>query len=249
GGRPALRAGHAGDQLQPGCVRSRRPGRAARGRWGRVRCTRRAGRDLSSLPGVGAAMIGTTPGDTGTTLPVAHAGTTARVAVRLLARRPGLLVLVVVSTVLAGVAGLVAPIALGRLVDQLYATAGAPADTRIGHVVTAAALTAGAGVLGGVLAWASWRWTAVLGESAVATLRHDVVGHALELDSALVESAGPGDLVSRVADDSRTVATASAQLVPMMVSSLVAVVVTAAGLLAIDWRLGLVGMVAIPMYG
>jgi len=194
-------------------------------------------------------MIGTTPGDTGTTLPVAHAGTTARVAVRLLARRPGLLVLVVVSTVLAGVAGLVAPIALGRLVDQLYATAGAPADTRIGHVVTAAALTAGAGVLGGVLAWASWRWTAVLGESAVATLRHDVVGHALELDSALVESAGPGDLVSRVADDSRTVATASAQLVPMMVSSLVAVVVTAAGLLAIDWRLGLVGMVAIPMYG
>src|SRR5699024_10001749 len=110
GGRPALRAGHAGDQLQPGCVRSRRPGRAARGRWGRVRCTRRAGRDLSSLPGVGAAMIGTTPGDTGTTLPVAHAGTTARVVVRLLARRPGLLVLVVVSTVLAGVAGLVAPI-------------------------------------------------------------------------------------------------------------------------------------------
>src|SRR5699024_12254939 len=93
------------------------------------------------------------------------------------------------------------------------------------------------------------RCGAVAGASRVATRRHGVRAHALELGSALVECAGPGHLVSRVARGSRTVATGSAQLVPMMVSSLVAVVVTAAGLLASDWRLGLVGMVAIPMYG
>lgn len=189
------------------------------------------------------------PASSRSTLPIAGARATAHVAVRLLARRPGLLLVVVVTTVLAGITGLVAPIALGRLVDQLYATTGAPADERFGLVLTTALLTAGAGLLGGLLAWASWRWTAVLGESAVASLREDVVGRALELDSALVESAGIGDLVSRVADDSRTVATASAQLVPWMVSSLVAVVVTAGGLITIDWRLGLVGLVAVPMYG
>jgi len=182
------------------------------------------------------------------TLPIADTKATFRVALTLLARQPGLLIVAVTTTVLAGVTGLVAPAALGWLVDELTLHAGDPAADRLTPVLIAAGVSAAAGLLGGGFAWIAWRCTAAVGETAVADLREEVVGRALALDSALVEQAGPGDLVSRVAEDSRTVAAATAEIVPWLLSSLMAVAVTAIGLLAIDWRLGLVGLAAVPMY-
>lgn len=182
------------------------------------------------------------------TLPVADGRATFRVALTLLARQPGPLAVAIVATLFAGVAGLVAPAALGWLVDELTSLAEVPGADRVTPVLVAAAVCGVAGLVGGGFAWLAWRSTAAVGETAVASLREEVVARALALDSATVEQAGPGDLVSRVAEDSRTVAAATAEIVPWLLSSLMAVAVTAVGLLALDWRLGLVGLAAVPMY-
>lgn len=182
------------------------------------------------------------------TLPVAGSRATARVAWRLLWARPALLVVVVIASLCAGAAGLVAPIVLGRLVDVLPTTAGLDWSAQFQPVAIAAGLTVAAGLVGAVFTWIGMRATAQVGEHAVADLREKVVGRALQLDAAQVERAGTGDLVSRVAEDSRTVAAATSQLVPYLLSALTAVVTTSVGMVALDWRLGLVGLVAVPMY-
>src|SRR5699024_206174 len=69
-----------------------------------------------------------------------------------------------------------------------------------------------------------------------------------ELESQRIEVTGTGDLVSRAADDSRKISEAAAQVLPLVVESLLLVIVSAAGLAAIDWRLGIVGLAALPMY-
>src|SRR5699024_10112391 len=81
----------------------------------------------------------------------------------------------------------------------------------------------------------------------VAGLRTEVVDSALSLESQRIEVTGTGDLVSRVADDSRKISEAAAQVLPLVVESLLVVIVSAAGLAAIDWRLGIVGLAALPM--
>lgn len=179
-------------------------------------------------------------------LPIADSRSTARAAWQLLRSRPGLLVVVVVASLAAGVAGLVAPIVLGRLVDVLPTVGSGPEAVR--PVVIAAVVTVAAGLVGAIFTWVGMRATARVGEHAVADLREDVVDRALRLDSAQIEQAGSGDLVSRVAEDSRVVASATSSLVPYLLSALTAVITTGVGMLALDWRLGLVGLVAIPMY-
>ncbi len=179
-------------------------------------------------------------------LPIADSRTTVRAAWRLLRSRPALLVVVVVASLAAGVAGLVAPMVLGWLVDVLPTVGAGPDAVR--PVVTAAVVTVAAGLVGAIFTWLGMLATARIGEHAVADLREEVVDRALRLDSAQIERAGNGDLVSRVAEDSRVVASATSSLVPHLLSAVTAVVTTGVGMLALDWRLGLIGLIAIPMY-
>ncbi|MGY4720114.1 ABC transporter ATP-binding protein [Naumannella huperziae] len=180
--------------------------------------------------------------DTATLLPNATRAQALARTWRLLRRRPGESIMVVLSAVVVGLAGLVGPIMLGRLVDRLLADPAWP------PVVITAAAIAGSAALGGIATWTGLRALARAGEAAVAELREDALAAALRLDAPVVERAGPGDLVSRVAEDARVVTEAIAMVVPLLVASLVTVAVSAIGLLAVDWRLGLVGLVAVPMY-
>ncbi len=86
------------------------------------------------------------------------------------------------------------------------------------------------------------------GEPALADLREQALDRALHLDSIRLEEAGAGDLLSRMGDDVRTVAQSLTQIVPLLIQSLVAVVFTAGGLFALDWRLGLAGLASAPFY-
>ncbi|MEY2532586.1 MAG: ATP-binding cassette, subfamily bacterial, partial [bacterium] len=80
-----------------------------------------------------------------------------------------------------------------------------------------------------------------------AALRERVVGHALRLPAARLERAGRGDLLSRVGDDVAVVAEAVVQALPALARALVTVVLTFAGLAAIDPRLALAGACAVPV--
>lgn len=165
----------------------------------------------------------------------------AHLAPLLRARWGWLIVLILAGIANAG-AGLVGPWAIGRLVDELPAGAGS------GVVIECAIAVAIAGVVMALGTWIGAWALAHIAMPVVADLRTQVVESALNLESQRIESTGTGDLVSRVADDSRKISEAAAQVLPLVVESLLIVIVSAAGLAVIDWRLGIVGLVALPMY-
>lgn len=149
---------------------------------------------------------------------------------------------VLILGLVTAICGLIGPWAVGVVVDKLLITP----DFRqvLGYCLLI--------VVGGIIAALGTWWGNVLLarvlEPAIANLRESVLDEALTLDSDTVERAGRGDLVSRVADDSREVSTAASSVMPMVIQAGFTVIVSAVGMTAVDWRLGLIGLIAIPLY-
>jgi len=141
--------------------------------------------------------------------------------------------------VLAGAAGLVAPWVLGAIANDV----GAHRDT----VLSSALFIAGAALAGALFGGVSVVMLARVGEPALAELREQVLSRALTLPSDRIERSTTGDLLSRLADDVRTVSDGLKGAVPIVVNSAVAVVFTTAGVLTLDWRLGLAMLSAAPV--
>ncbi|MFD1825398.1 ABC transporter ATP-binding protein [Mumia zhuanghuii] len=176
-------------------------------------------------------------------LPIASRRDTTRLAWALLRQRRGPLITSAAAFALAGALGLVAPWVLGDLVDVISDGDGDRTTVLRGAAVIAAA-GLGAGLSAGVA-------IAALGHAvipALARLREEVVARALDLEPDRLEEAGRGDVLARVGDDVRTVSTSLDEGVPMTIDALVAIGFTAVGLSALDWRLGLAGLCAIPVY-
>lgn len=175
-------------------------------------------------------------------LPLASARESLAVLWPLLRERRGFLLLVGLAGLVGSVAGLVAPWVIGWLVDVL------PDAGDGGVVLVGAGAIAVAGVVGALCTWAGQTWLARLTEPTVARLREMVMDRSLRLGAAQMERTETGDLVSRVAEDAREISQAATTVIPLVVQSLFTVVVSGVGLVAVDWRLGLVGLVALPMY-
>ncbi|WP_051723616.1 ABC transporter ATP-binding protein [Micromonospora chokoriensis] len=159
-----------------------------------------------------------------------------------LAHLPGLSAVAGTLLIAAAATGLVAPWVLGRLVDDVIAGTDTP------QVVTWAGVIAGAAVLAGLLTAAGAAIAARLGETVLARLRERVLDRALHLPSATLERAGTGDLVARAGDDVAVVTNVIATSGPAFLGALLSIVLTAAGLFALDWRLGIAGLAAAPAY-
>jgi ATP-binding cassette subfamily C protein len=164
-------------------------------------------------------------------------------ALRTEVRRLPMLTLATVATCVgASAAGLVAPWVLGVMIDDI--AAGAARNTVLWAASVIAIAAVGAGVLTGVSAALLSR----LGETVLARLRERVLDRTLHLPAATLDKVGAGDLLSRVGDDVSVVTTALVTTGPALVSALCTIVLTGAGMFALDWRLGLAGLVAAPMY-
>lgn len=175
-------------------------------------------------------------------LPVASGRETARLLGRLLGHQRGAMVAATVAFAIAGLAAMVPPWVLGLIVDEADSGGSAAAVVRLCLLIAAAA------VVGAVASALSLSFLARAAEPALARLREDVLSRTLGLDTARLERAGVGDLLSRVGDDVRTIATATKEVVPLVITSGVAVVFTTVGLFALDWRLGIAGLAAAPSY-
>ena len=175
-------------------------------------------------------------------LPIASRRETTALAWTLLKKRRGALVLTLLLFGVVGVCGLAPPWLLGAIVDAV--DDGASPD-----VVTRAVLgIVAASVVGGIAtALAVWMLSRTA-EPGLAELREQVLENALHLDSARLEEAGSGDLLARVGEDVRTITHSLVNVVPLLVGSAIAIVFTAGGLFALDWRLGLAGLAAAPFY-
>ncbi|MFE7415981.1 ABC transporter ATP-binding protein [Rhodococcus sp. NPDC057529] len=175
-------------------------------------------------------------------LPIANARDTWAWLRSELGRRRGRSVFtLLVAAVAAGMA-LVPVYVFGVLVDRVQD--GAPPST-IGWVV---AVIASAAVIGGLCAGFASYLIRSLGEGILADLRERTVDRALRLPIQTVERAGKGDLLSRVGDDVAVIGKAVTDVVPNLVTAVLLVVLSMVTMLGIDWRLGLAGMVALPMY-
>ncbi|MDI9972079.1 ABC transporter ATP-binding protein [Rhodococcus sp. IEGM 1307] len=175
-------------------------------------------------------------------LPIANARDTwAWLKFELGRRRGRSVVTLLVAAVAAGMA-LVPVYVFGVLVDRVQD--GAPPST-IGWVV---AVIASAAVIGGVCAGFASFLIRSLGEGILADLRERTVDRALRLPIQTVERVGKGDLLSRVGDDVAVIGKAVTDVVPNLVTAVLLVVLSMVTMLGIDWRLGLAGMVALPMY-
>nr|WP_042191320.1 ABC transporter ATP-binding protein [Kibdelosporangium sp. MJ126-NF4]CEL19996.1 ABC transporter, transmembrane region:ABC transporter [Kibdelosporangium sp. MJ126-NF4]CTQ97220.1 ABC bifunctional lipid A exporter [Kibdelosporangium sp. MJ126-NF4] len=142
----------------------------------------------------------------------------------------------------ASAAGLVAPWMIGVLVDDVTAGAG---DRRIVGIV---AVLVGAALTAGLLIGVGTTLVARVGETVLARIRERVLDRALHLPSSTLEKVGIGDLLSRAGDDVSVVTRAITSTVPDLVQAVFTIALTGAGLFTLDWRLGLAGLAAVPMY-
>lgn len=175
------------------------------------------------------------------TLPVADRATSLAALRPLLRPRRGRLALATLLLVAGTAASLAGPILLGEIVDLVAAGRGAGAIT-----APALALLLSS-ALGNALVAAGMALTAEVGETCLAELREQVVGHALALPLERLERAGTGDLYSRVSEDVRQVAEAVRSGVPTIAVSGLTIALTLVGLAALDPRFALAGLCALPV--
>ncbi|MCO1658585.1 ABC transporter ATP-binding protein [Pseudonocardia humida] len=178
----------------------------------------------------------------GVRLPLATGREVRRVIGTYVRDRRGPAVATVALAALASAAGLVAPWAVGRIVDTVL-TGGEP-----GAVVASAVLVGAAGLLGAVLTAVSAALVVRIGQHVLARLREQTVSSALRLPAGELEESGRGDLLSRVGDDVGVVADVVTRLLAPLVGALLTVALTVAGLVALDPWLAVAGLTALPVY-
>ncbi|GAA0597054.1 ABC transporter ATP-binding protein [Kribbella sandramycini] len=151
---------------------------------------------------------------------------------------------IVAAIVITGgsAAGLVAPWALGVLVDDISGGADRSA------IVQVVLLIGGAALLTGLLTALGVLLVARVGETVLARIREKVLDRVLQLPAPVLDKVRTGDLLSRVGDDVATVASALTDVGPMLLGAALTIILTVGGLFALDWRLGLAGLLAVPMY-
>ena len=144
---------------------------------------------------------------------------------------------------IAAAASVIPVTALGRLVDEVRAGSGTRALLPIAIVVVVA------GLVGGVAGGATTILVSRLGERILAALRERTVATALRLPATVLDRAGRGDLLARVGADVAAVGKATAEMLPTVISALLLAVLSVTAMFGLDWRLGLAGAVAMPLYG
>ena len=177
-----------------------------------------------------------------TALPVATPRQTGGWLLAQLRARGLELALTLAAGLVAATASVVPVTALGRLVDLVRDGARPSALLPIAVVVVVAAL------IGGIAAGATTTLVSRLGEQILATLREQTVGVALRLPAAVLDRAGRGDLLSRVGADVAAIGTAAAEVLPLVISAVLLAALSVTAMFGLDWRLGLAGLVALPLY-
>jgi ATP-binding cassette subfamily C protein len=141
-------------------------------------------------------------------------------------------------TVLASAATVIVPLLLGRLVDAVRTGSG---------VTVLLTLIAAGTLLAAVLAALAGRSAERLGARIAADLRAEVLERALGISPQVLEEVGSGDVAARVTEDVENFVDAL-PLGAELLAAATTVVLSAAGFVSLDWRLGLAFAVVFPVY-
>ena len=176
-----------------------------------------------------------------TTLPVADSATVRRRTVALLREHSRTLAGVTGLHTLAALAGLVGPLLVGRLVDDLSG------GTTVAHVDRTALVLVAAVVAQAVLVRYAQRNARIYGESLFAELREDFVDTVTGLPLSTVESAGTGDLVGRTTNDVDRIQYAARFGVPRVLVAVVTIVFTLAASFVLAPQVAVIMLAPVPL--
>lgn len=174
-------------------------------------------------------------------LPIATPRETRRAMWKLLARRPGRLVLTVLVLLAASCCGLAAPALLGIMVNV---AAGGGDVLDLLWLALGLLLAGSAGALLGIM---GQNLLAKICEEALAGLREEVFAAAVWKPLAQLEKAGTGDVVARVSGDVEAVSEAISGVLPAFTSAAFTIAATLLGLGVIDWRFAVAVLIAAPL--
>ncbi|MFI7889736.1 ABC transporter ATP-binding protein [Streptomyces sp. CACIS-1.16CA] len=180
---------------------------------------------------------------TGHALPVAGGRATAAEVWRLSRGHRLRLAAVGLAGILSTAVDLIPPVAIGYLVDRVRA---GTAD--LGTVLTVTGVMALSAVLGAAGTAVTIAHATRIYHTVLAALRERLVSRAMLLPQHLVERAGTGDLVSRSSDDVTAVADAAPAVIPALTVTALTVVVSLAGLAALEWPYAAAFAVVLPVY-
>jgi ABC-type multidrug transport system fused ATPase/permease subunit len=175
-----------------------------------------------------------------TLLPVAGMREVRAYARMLLRRHPRALLLTVALYAAAALAGLAGPPLLGRLVESV-----ARGTTR-GHVDALAATLAAFVLLQTALTRVSRLVSLTLAERVFADLREDFLERVVALPLSTVESAGSGDLLTRMTGDIDSIARTVRDAVPEFVVATTTSVLTIVAAFVVAPQVSVAALVAVP---
>lgn len=173
-------------------------------------------------------------------LPVASGRESARVLRRVLLRRPWAAAGSLVTLVLVSVAGLLQPLAIGRVVDAVAAGDGAGVRAGILWI-------GGAAVAQAALLTAADRLVLTVTEHAIARLRESALAAALRAEPDALAAGGSGDLLARVTGDVERLSEVAGSTIAAFVSAGLTIAISLGGLLALDWPFALAGALGVPV--
>lgn len=177
-------------------------------------------------------------------LPVASSRTVLDYLRSLLRGQRRLLVAVIVANALAAVSALAVPYLLGRLVQ---ATVEADGQVAAGTVQRLVLLVVVALVAQAVLTFLAKWMAAVLGHGVLAQAREHVIRAVLRLPLGRVESAGTGDLITRVTRDVGAMSQSVRWALPESIIGAVTVVLTIAAMVFNSWLLAVPTLVMVSL--
>ncbi|MFK0188087.1 ABC transporter ATP-binding protein [Streptomyces rubiginosohelvolus] len=180
---------------------------------------------------------------TGHALPVAGGRATAGEVWRLSRGHRLRLAAVGLAGVLSTAVDLIPPVAIGYLVDRVQTGTG-----DLGTVLTVTGVMALSAVLGAAGTAVTIAHATRIYHTVLAALRERLVSRAMLLPRHLVERAGTGDLISRSSDDVTAVADAAPAVIPALTVTACTIVVSLAGLAALEWPYAAAFAVVLPVY-
>ncbi|MEV7462005.1 ABC transporter ATP-binding protein [Streptomyces rubiginosohelvolus] len=180
---------------------------------------------------------------TGHTLPVAGGRATAGEVWRLSRGHRLRLAAVGLAGILSTAVDLIPPVAIGYLVDRVQTGTG-----DLGTVLTVTGVMALSAVLGAAGTAVTIAHATRIYHTVLAALRERLVSRAMLLPRHLVERAGTGDLISRSSDDVTAVADAAPAVIPALTVTACTIVVSLAGLAALEWPYAAAFAVVLPVY-
>ncbi|MFD5689920.1 ABC transporter ATP-binding protein [Streptomyces rubiginosohelvolus] len=180
---------------------------------------------------------------TGHALPVAGGRATAGEVWRLSRGHRLRLAAVGLAGILSTAVDLIPPVAIGYLVDRVQTGTG-----DLGTVLTVTGVMALSALLGAAGTAVTIAHATRVYHTVLAALRERLVSRAMLLPRHLVERAGTGDLISRSSDDVTAVADAAPAVIPTLTVTACTIVVSLAGLAALEWPYAAAFAVVLPVY-